>query len=146
MLGGNSEPAFDIWHVAIPVSNLDRSFAFYCTHLGLRVVGRDEYPSKKQLLVAVRDGEFTIELYEPKGSAIGELPRRPDHLAFDCRHIAEVRSRVEKSGLSVPSIETFDNGVKYFGLQDPDGVRIEFFQGRALYEASISPRAVAQRT
>jgi catechol 2,3-dioxygenase-like lactoylglutathione lyase family enzyme len=132
---------FDIWHIAIPVTNLDRSYAFYCTHLGFKVVGRDEYPSKRQLFVAVRDGGFTIELFEPKGPSAGESPRRPDHLAFECADIVLRREYILKSGLSTPDIETFGNGVRYFSLHDPDGVRVEFFQGRALYESSIKAQA-----
>ncbi|HKR55782.1 MAG TPA: VOC family protein [Gemmatimonadales bacterium] len=140
MSGASRKPDFDIWHVAFPVSNLDRAHAFYCVHLGFKIVGRDEYPSKRQLFVAIRDGGFTIELYEPKGTSVGEARHLPDHLAFECVAIEEVRSRIAGTGLAVPEIETFDNGVKCFSLRDPDGVRLDFFQGRAIYDASISAR------
>ena len=39
----------------------------------------------------------------------------------------------ERLGGNVPEVANFDD-VKYFGLQDPDGVTIEFFQGRSSYE------------
>lgn len=128
----------DIWHVAIPVSNLARSEAFYIDCLGFTLVGRDEYPSKKQAFVAVRPGGFTIELFERLGKHSGEPALRPDHLAFECENIDAFRDRLLAAGLDdVPEVETFDNGVRYLGLNDPDNVYIEFFQGRKIYEASI---------
>jgi catechol 2,3-dioxygenase-like lactoylglutathione lyase family enzyme len=128
----------DIWHVATPVSNLAKSEAFYINSLGFVLVGRDEYPSKKQTFVAVRPGGFTIELFERLGKHAAEPALRPDHLAFECEDIDAFRAQLIASGaVEVPEIETFDNGVRYLGLNDPDGVYIEFFQGRKIYEASI---------
>jgi glyoxylase I family protein len=128
----------DIWHVAIPVSDLAKSEDFYVSKLGFVLVGRDEYPSKKQAFVAVQPGGFTIELFERIGKHAKEPALRPDHLAFECENIEAFRERLLVAGSSgVPEVETFDNGVRYFGLNDPDGVYIEFFQGRKIYEAGI---------
>lgn len=129
----------DIWHVAIPVKNLDKSVTFYHKILGLKLIGYDEYPSKKQAFVATKEGGFTIELFEPKGTAASKPFHQPDHLAFECKDINQFRENLLRNGFtSVPEIETFDNGVKYIGLEDPNGVNIEFFEGRSIYEKSIS--------
>ena len=113
----------DIWHVAIPVKDLNKSVTFYHKILGLKLIGYDQYPSKKQAFVATKEGGFTIELFEPRGTATSKPIRLPDHLAFECRDIKKFQKDLVRNGLtSVPEIETFDNGVRYIGLEDPDGV------------------------
>jgi catechol 2,3-dioxygenase-like lactoylglutathione lyase family enzyme len=128
--------AFDVWHVAIPVADLERSLAWYRA-VGFVLAGRDQYPSKRQAFVATRPGGFTIELFQP--SHPPAVPGRPDHLAFECHDIAEYRRHLLRSGIAAPEIERFDNGVLTFTVEDPDGVRLDFFQGRAIYDASIRP-------
>ena len=131
------KPVFDIWHVAIPVRQLSSSVQFYCDQLGFTLFGLDEQSSKKQAFIQSGKSEFTIELFEPKDPAYS--PQRPDHLAFECENIVQYRDWLLKNGLpDIPEILEFDNGVKYLPLRDPDGVALEFFQGRKIYEDSIA--------
>jgi catechol 2,3-dioxygenase-like lactoylglutathione lyase family enzyme len=127
----------DIWHVAIPVSDLGKSVEFYSGLLGLKVIGFDEYSSKKQAFVATKPGGFTIELFEAKGPRKEEAPKRPDHLAFECADLKALRERLVARSKDIPEIETFDNGIHHIGLEDPDGVTIDLFQGRAIFEEEI---------
>ncbi len=149
MPGGEFEPRsavrmkpqtqqFDIWHVAIPVSDLERSVKFYCETLGFKMLGRDEYPSKKQAFIVTFPKGFTIELFEPKGAAVEKPRKLPDHLAFEARNLREYREKLVSSGFHPDQIEEFDSGVKYLGITDPDGVLIEFFEGREIHEQSLS--------
>jgi catechol 2,3-dioxygenase-like lactoylglutathione lyase family enzyme len=131
------DPGFDVWHVALPVSDLEAAEAFWCGGLGFRLVGRDEYPSKKQAFVAVREGGFTVELFEPLGKARDAEPRRPDHVAFECADLARFRAALGKRMKDLPPIDEFENGVRVLEIVDPDGMPVQFFQGRAIYEASI---------
>jgi catechol 2,3-dioxygenase-like lactoylglutathione lyase family enzyme len=129
-------PSFDIWHVAIPVSDLERSVEFWCGRLGWSLLGRGEYEDKRQAYVGVRPGGFVVELFEPLGEAAERQPRRPDHLAFECDDIESFR---ESIGEAEP-VRTFDNGVRYLRIADPDGVELEFYQGRAIFEdAALRP-------
>lgn len=125
----------DIWHVPVPVADLDRSVEFYCDKLGFVLIGRDAYEDKKQAFVAVRAGGFTVELFQPLD---GIARRLPDHLAFECADLAAYRARLQGAGLAVGDIADFGNGVLYLQVIDPDGLEIELFQGRASYEASIA--------
>lgn len=129
--------ALDVWHVAVPVKDLERSKEFYCNKLGFILLGQDEYTTKKQAFVAVAPSGFTIELFEPKGAEKSKQRKLPDHLAFECQDIGIFHARILSEGLKVDSVEEFDNGVKYFGLSDPDGVKLDFFQGRTIYERSL---------
>jgi len=123
-------PSIDLWHVAIPVSDLARSVAFWCGRLGFSLLGRAEYEDKRQAFVGMRPGGFVVELFEPLGEAAERQPKRPDHIAFECEDIEGFRTAIEES----EPVRTFDNGVRYLRVADPDGVELEFFQGRAIFE------------
>lgn len=112
--------------------------SFYCDHLGFELVGRDAYPTLRQAFVALGERGFTIELFTPLGEEADRPRRAPDHMAFEAVDLAAYRESVISSGLAVPQIEVFDGGMRHFALDDPDGLRLDFFQGRDGYEAFIS--------
>jgi lactoylglutathione lyase len=124
----------DIWHVAYPVADLDRSVEFYCDGLGFELIGRDP----DSAFVSLGKGGFTIELLVQPGREAGDPRRAPDHLAFDSPDLDAYREDLIAAGLSVPQAQVFDGGLKRFALADPDGVRLDFFQGRDGFEAFIS--------
>jgi len=129
-----SSPQLEIWHVAYPVADLDRSIAFYCGRLGFELVGRDQ----ETAFVSLGKGGFTIELLV-QIPGVGAKPiRAPDHIAFESTDLDGYRERLVGAGLSVPAIHVIGEGMKRFALDEPDGVRLDFFQGRAGLEAFIS--------
>ena len=134
----NVAHAIEIWHIAIPVSDLERSVSFYCRNLSFELVGRDEYPTMKQAFVSLGKGGFTLELFVPLGEEAAKARHLPDHLAFECQNIENYRDAVIASGFSVPQIGTFPGGMRHFELRDPDGVKLDFFQGRVGYDNFIS--------
>ena len=138
MATGQASRDVDIWHVAHPVADLDRSVNFYCDHLGFELVGRDEYPAMRQAFVSLGRRGFTIELFVPLGEEADKPRRTPDHLAFEAVDLDALRARVIATGLPVPQIEVFEGGMKHFAVEDPDGLRLDFFQGRDGYETFIS--------
>jgi catechol 2,3-dioxygenase-like lactoylglutathione lyase family enzyme len=138
MATGQARPDIDIWHVARPVADLDRSVAFYCGYLGFELVGLDEYPTMRQAFVSLGKRGFTIELFVPLGEEADKPRRTPDHLAFEAVDLDTYRESVIAAGLPVPPVETFEGGMKHFALNDPDGLRLDFFQGRDGYETLIS--------
>ncbi len=138
MASGHACGAIDIWHVAHPVADLERSVAFYCGRLGFELVGRDAYPTMRQAFVSLGKRGFTIELFIPLGDDADKPRRAPDHLAFEAVDLAAYRDAVVEAGLIVPPIEVFEGGMRHFALDDPDGLRLDFFQGRDGYEAFIA--------
>ena len=130
-----------IWHIAIPVRDLEQSERFYRDHLGFQLVGRDEYPTMSQAFVSVGNGGFTLELFVPLGEERDKPRRYPDHVAFEADDLQTYRHSIIASGLSVPEIQVFPGGLKHFALDDPDGVRLDFFEGRRGYEEYISNRS-----
>jgi catechol 2,3-dioxygenase-like lactoylglutathione lyase family enzyme len=124
-----------IWHVAYPVADLDRSVCFYCEGLGFDLVGRDD----ESAFVSLGKGGFTIELLAPPSDEATPISgRAPDHLAFESVDLDAYRDTLVVAGLSAPETTVFDSGMKRFALTDPHGVRLDFFQGRAGFEAFIA--------
>jgi catechol 2,3-dioxygenase-like lactoylglutathione lyase family enzyme len=138
MAAGLARGKLEIWHIAHPVADLDRSVAFYCDYLGFELVGRDEYPDMRQAFVSLGKGGFTIELFVPLGERASKPRRVPDHLAFESIDLRAYREGVVRAGLPVPQIEVFEGGMQHFALDDPDGLRLDFFEGRDGYETYIS--------
>jgi catechol 2,3-dioxygenase-like lactoylglutathione lyase family enzyme len=138
MATGQAEGNIEIWHLAHPVADLDRSVAFYCDYLGFQLVGRDEYTTMRQAFVSLGQRGFTIELFFPLGEEANKPRRSADHLAFEAIDLAAYREIVIRAGLPVPKIEVFEGGMKHFALDDPDGLRLDFFQGRDGYETFIA--------
>ena len=129
----------ELWHVAIPVSDLERSVEFWCGRLQFALLGRAQYEDKRQAFVGTRPDGFVVELFEPLGEAAERQPKRPDHLAFECADIEAFRAAI---GASDP-VRTFENGVKFLRVADPDGVELEFFQGRAIFERAAAQAATS---
>jgi catechol 2,3-dioxygenase-like lactoylglutathione lyase family enzyme len=137
-MAGQASRNIEIWHVAHPVTDLERSVAFYCDCLGFELVGRDAYPTMRQAFVSLGKGGFTIELFTPLAGEAAKPRRAADHLAFEAADLDAYRESVIAAGLAVPPIEAFEGGMRHFALDDPDGLRLDFFQGRDAYEAFIS--------
>jgi catechol 2,3-dioxygenase-like lactoylglutathione lyase family enzyme len=124
----------DIWHVAFPVADIDRSVAFYCDGLGFHLVGRDA----DSAFVSLGMGGFTIELMAASDAATAGPRHAPDHIAFTTSDLDAYRLSLIEAGLTVPDVQVIGEGMKRFALDDPDGVRLDFFQGREGLEAFIS--------
>lgn len=135
----------DIWHVAIPVSDLARSEDFYVAKLGFALIGREDSPQKRQILVSVKPRGFTLVLFQQLQDSL-IVPRHPDHLAFECEYIEEFHAKLRQAGLTyLPRVETLPSGARRFALSDPDGVQLHFFQGREIYEAGLQEGEAARR-
>jgi catechol 2,3-dioxygenase-like lactoylglutathione lyase family enzyme len=138
------QPEFTLWRVAIPCADLDAAVEFYCGRLGFTLVGFDEYPTRKQAFVALQAGGAALELYQPKPATLQSLRSRPDHLAFDCGDLDACRQRLLAAGVhSVPAPVDLGGGVRQFSIIDPEGLMLEFYEGRAVYEKAIGAQLLA---
>jgi lactoylglutathione lyase len=125
-------------HLGLPVTDLDRSKAFYA-RLGFTEVMARELPQRDAAIrVAMLElNGFVLELYQLTGSDLDEIRRRPhghiDHFALDVRDIGAALEAVRAAGLhpleDAPVFLPFwENGVYYFNILGPDGEKIEFNQ------------------
>ena len=101
--------------VSVPVTDLDRSTAFYRDTLGLEQIGEGNWP-EFQL------GE-NVSLYLLDPTNIGQVFRGPHtaSLALRVPDVEEARAELEAKGVPF-SGETFDTGVCHMAhFADPDG-------------------------
>jgi catechol 2,3-dioxygenase-like lactoylglutathione lyase family enzyme len=109
-------------HIALTVSNRERSAAFYGEHFGLTA--------------RVHDDEHLLILGSPEGSLLAlsegpvpaELPRT-NHFGFQLKDSDEVRSAREQLRVAgVPETEWQDDGgFVRVQVADPDGYMVELF-------------------
>ena len=122
-----------IEHVALRVSNLDRSIAFHRDVLGLAPVGRRAIRGGEVEQVVFRVGEDVLVLFHSEGFVSGEVGARSgmDHLAFsfDDAEYRAVLARLRASGREPHRGEEKNLGAFGVGyatyFHDPDNVEIE---------------------
>lgn len=110
-------------HVALTVSDRDRSASFYGEHFGLTQVVHND---GDLLILAADDGS---ELALSQGTPIaGQLPRT-NHFGFRLTDEAAVRTARDRfRAAGVPETEWQDDG-RFVRVQvtDPDGYRVEVY-------------------
>ena len=128
-----------IQHLGIPVTNLERSKAFYAA-FGFTVVMEKEFLSEGETVRAamVKKDDLTIELYQLPEAECREITRRGDghidHIALNVLDIEQAYADIQKSGFEI--LETnapvflpfWANGVKFFTVRGPDGEKVEVNQ------------------
>lgn len=120
-----------IGHVAIFVSDLERSLDFYCNRLGLRRafhLDREGTPSPWIVYLQIAPGYF-LELFS--GGANKSVPRSPGyhHFCLLVDDLAATLKELEASGLPISGepVRGLDQNWQFW-LSDPDGNPIELMQ------------------
>ena len=134
-------------HVALPVTEIDRSVAFYAKYAGMQVVHRRTDATVGNTVVWLSDGTrpFVIVLIEAPEVRSPLVPIA--HLGVGCASRAEVDRLVsEAKGEGRPTIGPIDAPypVGYFALvSDPDQHTLEISHGQevGLAVARAAPKA-----
>jgi len=127
-----------IQHIGIPVTNLDKSEAFYKS-LGFEnaMASGFEFNGKKGKVSMMQRGNMIIEIYQMPEPEVDEIRNRKnghvDHVAFDVDDIDVTFALLKKEGYKIQETEPvylpfWKNGCKYFNITGPDGERLEFNQ------------------
>jgi lactoylglutathione lyase len=126
-------------HLGLPVTDLERSKAFY-TQLGFTETMRmDIQPKVKVIRVAMMQHKnFTIELYQLGEEERREIAKRNDghidHVALNVLDIEQAYADIKAAGLEILEdnapvfLPFWEHGVKYFTVRGPDGEKVEFNQ------------------
>lgn len=123
-----------IHHIALHVSDLNRSLAFYCEGLGFRLYRRWKNGESENALVDF--GQGYLELFSPAPDR-GHLPAAgvSPHFAFAAEDVSACFERAVKAGagikreltdLVIPSEPPLPITVAF--VTGPDGETIEFFK------------------
>ena len=127
-----------IQHIGIPVTNLERSEAFY-KGLGFENVmnASFEQEGERGTVAMMASGSMIIEIYQMPEKELIEIRNRHnghiDHIAFDVADIDQAFASLKAASyLLVEPAPVFlpfwKNGCKYFNIIGPDGERLEFNQ------------------
>ncbi|MBP3868604.1 MAG: VOC family protein [Solobacterium sp.] len=122
-----------IHHVAIIVSNYERSREFYVNKLGFPVVRENYRPDKKDWKLDLRVNDTTeLELFAPENP-----PKRPSypeacglrHLAFHVENIEQTIEELKKLGIACEPLRTDTfTGKKMTFFFDPDNLPLELHE------------------
>ena len=122
-----------ISHVAVTVSDLDRSTRWYTALFGSDpVLDEDEAKESYHHTVWSLPGGQLFGIHTHKaagGASFDEASPGMDHLAFTCATRAELEtwaSRLDELGIAHSDIDDqhYGSGVS---VRDPDGIALEFF-------------------
>ncbi|ADG11471.1 VOC family protein [Caulobacter segnis] len=129
-------------HIALEVSDLERSLAFYQRVLGLEIFYDERQTGTPPSIKGIVAG-FAIELGQihlPPGSG-NPSQVRPQAgapcMAFTIEDAVGAHGRLKAEGVSVESAVKEIQGVKFFYVYDPDGYPFE------LIEFPLGARALA---
>ncbi|MGD1919448.1 MAG: lactoylglutathione lyase [Pleurocapsa sp.] len=121
-------------HTMLRVGDLDKSIAFYCDILGMKLLRRKDYPGGKFTLAFVGYGEekenSVIELTYNWGVEKYDLGKGYGHIALGVDDIYGTCDRIKTQGGKVsrePGPMKHGSTVIAF-VEDPDGYKIELIQ------------------
>ena len=122
-----------IHHIAIIVSNYEKSRAFYADKLGFEIIRENCRPEKKDWKLDLRVNEdIELEIFAPQNP-----PKRPSypeacglrHLAFRVEDIVRTVEELRAKGIQVEPIrrDEFTGGRMTF-FRDPAGLPLELHE------------------
>jgi catechol 2,3-dioxygenase-like lactoylglutathione lyase family enzyme len=116
-------------HVGILVTDMDRSLAFYCDVLGLKLLRRRERGGGVQSAVLAVGGQ-ELNIFSDATLAFADGPTRLDHLCLeiDAPSIDGVVAALGDAVKSGPTKRS--EGMSLF-VHDPDGCRVELIVKQA---------------
>jgi len=126
-------------HVAISVSSISKSIAFYSKYMGLKVSARYNFKDKGLKLVLIKKGDITLELFEfKKHKPLPQYRKTLDsdlqtlgvkHFSLETNDIDSVYKRFKKARVGIAAdMRVFADGRRYFFINDPDGNLIEIME------------------
>lgn len=121
-----------IHHVAIIVSDYEKSKDFYVNKLGFSIIRENYRPERDDYKLDLRLGDCELEIFGIKNS-----PPRPSypeacglrHLAFHVENIYEIIDWLKSLGIETEPVRTDDfTGKKMTFFADPDGLPLELHE------------------
>jgi methylmalonyl-CoA/ethylmalonyl-CoA epimerase len=125
-------------HVAIVVSDLDKTVELYTKTLGFDQIFRETFPDQGVEVVGIRSGNSDIELLRPlsEDSPIaryrGDAPTKLHHIGYQVPDITKEMARLKSSGMRMidesPRHGAHGNRVAFIHPKSTAGVLIEVCQ------------------
>ncbi len=133
----------DFQHVAVTVSDIDRSLAFYRDLLGFPVLGRLTFGGETGMVIDFLDignnalleiFSFTNVAAKPSDFLYDDRQLGLRHMGFRVASVDAVAARVRQAGVEF-TLEPLDavGGVRIAFFKDPDGTLVEIVEGELDY-------------
>ncbi|MGD9764469.1 MAG: lactoylglutathione lyase [Candidatus Binatia bacterium] len=125
-----------ILHTMLRVGDLDRSLAFYCDVLGMRLLRKKDYPGGRFTLAFVgygaEDDTTVLELTHNWDTSSYDLGKGYGHVAIGLDDIYAACDQYRKKGAKiVREPGPMAHGATEIAfLEDPDGYKVELIQLR----------------
>ena len=124
------ELATGLSYVGIPAQDFGEAMLFY-SELGFNVINLTTNPHTEGKVAFMQLGNLMIELYEDPSASEGD--GAINRLSLDVTDIEEVHHLLTKRALNTLDDEIHflpyaDAGIRYFQIEGPGKVRIEFCQ------------------
>lgn len=121
-------------HIAIIVSDYEKSKEFYTSVLGLEIIKETYRAERKSYkLDLALDGEYIIELFSfpnPPKRVTNPEAAGLRHLAFEVDDVSFVVEKLHAKNVVAEKIRTDEiTGKEFTFIFDPDNLPIEFYQG-----------------
>lgn len=124
---------FEFHHVAIIVSDYERSKSFYTEILGLKMILETYRQARKSWKLDLQlNGGGQLEIF-----SFPNTPARPSqpeacglrHLAFRVSDLDDTIRRLSEKGVEIEPVRTDENtGSRFTFFADPDGLPIEMYE------------------
>ena len=131
-------PTYRLEHVAISVTDLDRTVDWYGRSFGFEEIARSDKPDLGVKVAAMRLGDRLLEIfqpYEPLPIPEGESALRTSlqrlgtkHMALAVDDIEAAAEQLRAGGAEIETDVVEGSTSKYVFCRDPDGILIEVIQ------------------
>jgi catechol 2,3-dioxygenase-like lactoylglutathione lyase family enzyme len=116
-------PIVGISHIAVYTGDAAKAEHFYVEQLGLKKGADPE--SAEGVRYYVNQEQFVEVLPLPADAGVNRL----DHIGYMTRNAEALRKYLGARGVSVPgSVQRASDGSMWFGVEDPEGNRVQFVQ------------------
>jgi glyoxylase I family protein len=122
-----------VHHIALIVSDYEKSKYFYTEILGLEILKETFRASRNSYkLDLALNGQYIIELFSfPDYAARPSYPEALGlrHLAFEVNDIEQAANELQLNNIPTEAIRTDEiTGKKFLFFADPDGLPLEFYE------------------
>ncbi len=122
----------NVHHIAIIVSDYERSRDFYVNKLGFSVIREEHRAAQQDIKLEVQLGNCMLEIFGKQAPA--RNPGKPDrcgmwHLCFHAPRLEETIAQLNAMGIPTdPIMINASNGKRICFFYDPDGLPLELHE------------------
>ena len=129
---------YQLEHIAISVSDLDRAVAWYGRNFGFEQLAKGDKPGLRVRVALMRRGDRMLEIFEPydplpmpegESGLHTSLQRLgAKHMALVVDDITAAYHQLSGNGVEMETEVVEGRTSEYFFCKDPDGILIEIIQ------------------